>query len=202
MEDPLKMQQSVKLSEKYNKLIDDIFSKHTIPKVNKEDMKEVLERHDKLFIDAVFIDNDSGSIMTHHLLLQGLIVRSRSLMEATLRDIQESNAHATVTALRAQCETLASACYIQAFPDKLEEVLYGSRAEDAKIASVNIITQLEHTNKKYYGVLQDYEGLSEIAHPNFYSHISSFKVLDDKARKVQFSSSGHFKEEDLVTCVH
>src|SRR5207245_2554510 len=154
---------------------------------------------EKVLIEAVLIENPEELIYQHHVLLSGLIARSRGLLSATLREIIQEDMPAVVTLLRAQCETLAAACYVEESPDKFRSILYGSRSSGSKEKAINVLTQVERANKKYPGLLDDYNQLSELAHPNAMSHFAPIKIVDEKERTVEFFSGGEVKREDAIT---
>ena len=54
-----------------------------------------------------------------------------------------------------------------AFDIKTRLLLLGSRDQNTKYESTNVMTILRHVDKNYPGVLAVYGALSESAHPNF-----------------------------------
>ena len=147
------------------------------------------------------IDNPDHLLFEHHILLSGLIARSYGLLSAATREIIREDMAAVVTLLRAQCETLAAACYVEEFPEKFRSILYGNRTDGSREKAPNILTQVKHANKKYQGLLDDYNQLSELAHPNAMSHFAPITIVDEEKRVVEFSSGGQFKKEDAVVMV-
>jgi hypothetical protein len=194
--DPDKLRKEVELPDEDRSNIEILVSKYEELSRYKEDLMTVIPAHDLLLIDVLSRNNPKGLLYEHHLLLQGFLVRSRLLMEAIIREVVKGNFPASINLVRAQCETLVSACYVEKFPDKLKEVLYADK--DHK---TNILTQLSHAEKKYNGLTKDYDSLSEIVHPNMRSHFAPIKVENEKAGKIHFSSGGWFEKDDAIMTI-
>lgn len=201
MEDPRDLLKQVRISEEDKSNVDNIASKYPEVSGLQHPFHELFPEHDRVLIEALMIDNPEHVLFEHHVLLSGLIARSHGLLSAALREIVREDMPAVVTILRAQCETLAAACYVEEFPEKFRSILYGNRTDGSKEKAPNVLTQVKHANKKYEGLVDDYNQLSELAHPNAMSHFSSIRVVDEEKRVVEFSSGGQFKKEDAVVMV-
>src|SRR5690625_34690 len=56
---------------------------------------------------------------------------------------------------------------------------FGGRTEDSTLTSPNILTAMDHTNKKYDKFRQMYDSLSEFVHPNWFGTSGLYSKLDD-----------------------
>src|SRR5690625_7890922 len=56
---------------------------------------------------------------------------------------------------------------------------FGGRTEDSTLTSPNILTAIDHTNKKYDKFRQMYDSLSEFVHPNWFGTLGLYSILDD-----------------------
>ncbi len=195
------MLERIRISEEDNATVDLLVKAYPETEELKEGFYRMFPEHEKLLIEILLIDNPELKLYEHHLLLRGLLARSQGLLGAALREALKRNGPAVLSLLRSQCETLAAACYVEKFPDKLRTVLLGSREKGAKIESPNILTQIDHASKKYHGLREDYDQLSELVHPNAASHFSSIEVLDEEHRTVRFSSKGYLDKKDIVQVI-
>lgn len=68
--------------------------------------------------------------------------------------------------------------------DFLMKGIFGGRTEDAPLTSTNILTAIDHTDKKYDKYKEMYDELSEFAHPNWHgvSGLYSKNEFDGKVR--------------------
>ena len=201
MEDPRDLLKQVSISEEDKSNVDNIASKYPEIAGLQHPFHELFPEHDKVLIEALMIDNPDHLLFEHHILLSGLIARSYGLLSAATREIIREDMAAVVTLLRAQCETLGAACYVEEFPEKFRSILYGNRTDGSKEKAPNVLTQMKHANKKYQGLLDDYNQLSELAHPNAMSHFAPITIVDEEKKVVEFSSGGQFKTEDAVVMV-
>lgn len=72
--------------------------------------------------------------------------------------------------------------------DFLMKGLFGGRTEDAPLTSANILTAIDHTDKKYDKYREMYDELSEFAHPNWHG-ASGLYSKSDFDGKVQFGKN-------------
>ena len=90
------------------------------------------------------------------------------------------------------------------FSKKTATLLLGSRDGSTPIKSLNIITILEKSNKRYPGIIELYGALSESAHPNYAGTCIGYADIDRKEFVAHFSnkwksmySEGHIKHIEL-----
>lgn len=153
--------------------------------------------HDRLQYEVMGAKKVGGRFVLydHHFLLNGLLIRSKKLCQALLREIRSEDLPGSASLLRAQCETLACAVYVQRNPDKLRKILM-SQGDD----KVNILTQLDHADREHKGLRGDYDTLSELVHPNSASHFSSIVPgkKEGKVLKILMTPEGNFPRRDGV----
>jgi len=201
VEAPKEMQKKVMISDEDKSNIDSLLAQNPELANLRESLYDLFPAHDRLLIEVLPIGNSDMQMYQHQLLLQGLIVRSKGLLSATLGEVLKNDKPAVTVLLRAQCETLAAACYVERFPDKLGLVLHGTREKGAKIQAINVLTQVEQATKKHPGLLQDYDQLSELSHPNALSHTAFVQILDKETRKVAFSSNPGLRRGEAAKAV-
>ena len=194
--------ESLKVLDEDKQNLDAIFSKYTELPMSRKDMENVLLEHGRVVIDSLLSDPQL-KFREYTMLSQGLCNRSLLLFQAILREIANENFIATTSLLRSQCETLAACCYVEENPHNLESVLYGSRDAQAEIKSPNILTQIDHADRKFKRLRLDYDQLSEVLHPNFLSHFSAAEIVskDGVDIGIKLSLPGSLKKEDAVEMI-
>lgn len=104
--------------------------------------------------------------------------------------------------LRAAVESLATLIYVNqlirqvlegrlSFHDfgiKTATLLLGSRDGSTKHQSINIMTVLEKSNKRYPGIVKLYSILSESAHPNYEGMVVGYSTVDHDEYETHFSN--------------
>lgn len=164
----------------------------------KEHYVHLFPDHDKLQFKVLWLDNPKHLLYDYMFLLNGLIIRSKELCEATLRELLNENMPASASLLRSQCETLACAVYVERNPKRLNDILRGSGDK-----RINILTQIEHAEKKHKQLRGDYDALSDLVHPNSSSHFSAVQPLGmhEKALKIRMTPVGYLSEKDAVSMI-
>ena len=200
MEDPKAALKKVRLSDQDKSTVDELISRHPKLADLRDNFYHLFPAHEKLLIEVLLIDNPGFKITEHRLLLYGLIVRSKGLLRATLREILDDNKVAVSTLLRAQCENLAAVCYAEKFPDKLRSLLIGTKRKGGTIEAPNILTMVGHADRKYSGLSKDYDQLSDLSHPTSVSHTGSVQIVDEKERKVDLPSEPVLRPGEAETC--
>ena len=69
--------------------------------------------------------------------------------------------------------------------DFLMQVTFGSRDESSNFKSMNVLTMIDHLNK-IYGIKEQYEHLSEYAHPNLKGGLMAYSEIDLKTGRAEF----------------
>lgn len=82
---------------------------------------------------------------------------------------------------------LDGALKFDAFDHKTRLLLLGSRDQNTKYESLNVLTILKHLDKTYPGVLNVYNTLSESAHPNFEGVCFGYSEVDHERNETSFS---------------
>jgi hypothetical protein len=161
-------------------------------------LMHIFPDHDRLQFKILWADNPGHKLYDYQFLLNGLLIRSKKLCRGVLREVHDESSPGSASLLRAQCETLACAVYVERNPQKLEAILKGEGKN-----RVNVLTQIDHAEKKHKGLRGDYDALSDLVHPNSASHFSSItpgKMVGKKLR-VLFTPEGNFKRSDAVSTV-
>jgi hypothetical protein len=65
-----------------------------------------------------------------------------------------------------------------AFSDKTTILLLGSRDGSTDYKSLNIVTILQKSDRRYPGIFEIYEGLCESAHPNYEGLCAGYSKID------------------------
>jgi hypothetical protein len=84
-------------------------------------------------------------------------------------------------------QLLDGALTFDAFDHKTRLLLLGSRDQNTRYDSVNVMTILKHVDKTYPGVLDVYNTLSESAHPNFEGVCFGYSEVDHERDETSFS---------------
>jgi hypothetical protein len=70
--------------------------------------------------------------------------------------------------------------------DFLMKASFGSRDDSSKFKALNVLTMLDHLDKKYEITQQQYEHLSEYTHPNLKGGLMAYSDIDLKDLRTQF----------------
>lgn len=104
--------------------------------------------------------------------------------------------------LRSSFETLAILVYLNqmmrkvldgalsfhAFSEKTSQLLLGSKDKSTSHEAVNILTVLNHCDKRYPGLLKLYGDLSESAHPNYEGICIGYSTVDHDSHETNFAN--------------
>jgi hypothetical protein len=197
-EDPRKYLDTMKISAENLATVEALMKKYPATSDLREHYMHIFPDHDKLQFKVIWLDNPKHLLYDYIFLLNGLIIRSKELCEATLREIFRENMPASASLLRSQLETLACAVYIERNPERLNDILKGSGDK-----RINILTQIEHAEKKHKKLRGDYDALSDLVHPNSSSHFSAVQPLgmQEKALKIRIAPVGYLSEKDAVSMI-
>jgi hypothetical protein len=117
-----------------------------------------------------------------------------------------------VILLRSAIETLAVLIYLNqkteaifaerssffSFCDTTASLMLGSKNETTSRVAINIMTILNHCEKKYPGLTDIYGRLSESAHPNYDGVCSGYSSIDETNYVTEFSNRWEEKYRDLL----
>ena len=198
---PDELLKDVSLSDSDKAIVEDLVSRHPEIADLHESLCRLLPELDEVLITVLLVDNPGLKITEHRLLLYGLIIRAKGLLRATLRETIRDNKPAVTTLLRAQCEILAAVCYVEKFPDKVRNILSGTKRKGNKLEAPNILTQVGHANRKYRGLARDYDQLSNLSHPTPISHTGSVRIVDEKKRQIEFATEPFLRPGEAETAV-
>jgi len=69
------------------------------------------------------------------------------------------------------------------------KLMLGSKNESTKFSAINVVTILnKHCEKRYEGISQIYDGLSETAHPNYDGVCSGYSHIDEEEYVTHFKN--------------
>ncbi len=129
-----------------------------------------------------------------HILGSRILIRSALESVATLIHLNQLTAR-----------VLDGSLNFHDFDEKTRRLLLGSRDGSTKHSSINIVTVLEHCEKKYKGLTNIYATLSECAHPNYEGVCFGYSSVDHERRETHFSNKWEAmwadKHESLVKLV-
>lgn len=86
-------------------------------------------------------------------------------------------------------EAVAESRQIKALDDLVSRALVGCRNKATPLEAINIRTILEHATKRYDGLAQIYDDLSEIAHPNWGGLLGAYGTLNEDDRLYELGES-------------
>ena len=143
--------------------------------------------------------------------MQAILSKTINLLESFIVDIALQNIYSTTNILRSHYELLASLNYYLKNPDKRDQIMWGERYDkkkkDVKTKAINIITMLERLDEdtpKNWKVLEDYEEMSQIVHPNRKSNLASIREgsKDSGGQWSHFSSHSEMSESEISTYIN
>ena len=97
----------------------------------------------------------------------GAAILARAVLEAT----------AVLFSLAEDVEGIAKGKDVGDFERRLNAMLVGSRNRKTPVDAINILTHLKKMDKSFEGILEHYDSLSELAHPNFAGVVNSYAQL-------------------------
>lgn len=97
----------------------------------------------------------------------GAAILARAVLEAT----------AVLFALVEGVEGIAKGKDVGDFEQRLNAMLVGSRNRKTPVDAINILTHIKKMDKTFEGILEHYDLLSELAHPNFDGVLNSYAQL-------------------------
>jgi hypothetical protein len=74
---------------------------------------------------------------------------------------------------------------------KTAMLLTGSKDGSTEMDNINIMTCLQHADKRYNGILKHYGRLSETAHPSFEGMMRGYVAIDHDEMVASFSNHWH-----------
>ncbi|WP_455756466.1 hypothetical protein [Sulfurimonas sp.] len=180
--------------------------KEELTKIKKQirehlkELKKVLPQR----VDPAFISHKSKVPYKMADALGSLLWRSFELAETAYQSLQKNNIASGILLVRALMETTSMLFYLNSkmkstikdkdideFDDKIMRILLGSKNKVTEIESINILTTIDKTNKKYDTYRWLYDLLSEYAHPNWlgthglYAKIFPNKFYTDYGKNIR-----------------
>lgn len=128
--------------------------------------------------------------------------RKHDLMVQSYALHQQGHALGARILLRSGFETLATLTYLNmlmqlvldgelnfhVFGEKSALLLLGSRNNEEMPDAINILTVLEKCDKRYPGLMNTYQGLSESAHPNYEGLMGGYSTTNYDEYETTFSN--------------
>ena len=195
--------------KKIYKIIDEITQRHYSLKDCNQKIKSLLLEHHKAFYYYSRSRLKQGELfnIAHIVLMDGIIARSLNIYEATLREFLNKNLFAFHCLVRAHIETLCLLYYINKNPDYIKNAVNGMKisiegsTKHEEFQLVGILTMLQHANKKYPKLEDNYNILSEYVHPNAISLATNLKI--DLLKKVTLKTHmDTIPEQQALTDIH
>ena len=138
-------------------------------------------------------------------LRETLLYRAHDLLTQSLKLHQQTHTLGARILLRSAFETAAVLVYLNQMTEKVlngeldfhefnaksVRLLAGSKDGSTEIENVNIMTCLQHANKRYDNILELFEVLSETAHPSFEGMMRGYVTIDHEEMVASFSNCWH-----------
>ncbi len=127
---------------------------------------------------------------THDLLTQAhLLFQAKHILGSRIliRSALESTAM-LIYLNQLTAQLLSGSADFETFESKTRKLLLGSRDGSTKHDSMNIVTVLEHCERKYEGLTNVYAALSECAHPNYEGVCFGYSDVDRERHETHFSN--------------
>jgi cation transport protein ChaC len=131
-------------------------------------------------VDGYALSPDSKLPMKAMLYREALIWRMAELSRGALENLEKENLCVAVILIRAAVETTAGLWYLRAklddavtnqskgdIDDYLMKLLMGSKTVPELPQAINVLTFVDRVNKDIEGFREQYDNLSEFAHPNW-----------------------------------
>lgn len=136
------------------------------------------------------------------LLRETIYWRLQDLLEQSYNLHKQSYALGSRILLRSGFESVASLIHLNQimelviskqlnfheFSDKTSRLLLGSKNSSSGPESANVVTVLNHCEKKYPGIVKMYAALSESAHPSYEGLCTGYSKIDRDSDEVNFSN--------------
>jgi hypothetical protein len=144
----------------------------------------------------------------HDLLYQSLILsRQNQLLGARilLRSALETLG-VLIYLNRSVRAVIAGTTNFHEFSEKTSKLILGSRNKTTSHEQVSILTVLQSADKRYPGMYELYETLSETAHPNCEGMLLGYSISDKKSRVTNFQNNwlqhyGQSHEDGIMVCL-
>jgi hypothetical protein len=135
-------------------------------------------------------------------LRETLLYRAHDLLTQSLKLHQQGHTLGARILLRSAFETVAVLIYLNQNTDKVlkgqldfrdfslksAKLLIGSKDGSTELGNVNIMTCLQHADKRYEGFLALFGVLSETAHPSFEGMMGGYVAIDHDEKVARFSN--------------
>ena len=136
------------------------------------------------------------------ILREGLCWRTQDLLEQAQLLHEAGHTLGSRILIRSAIETLAILIHLNqltqnvldgtldyfSFDARAKSLLLGSRDGSTSLTSVNIMTVLNHCEKRYPGIVGIYSILSECAHPNYEGVCTGYSTVDHEQFDTNFSN--------------
>ncbi len=159
----------------------------------------------------ILLGDPQKIIYEYHFFMQGILNRTINLLESFIIDLALQNIYSTTMILRAHYETLASLNYYLKYPDKRDQLLWGEKYKNKKnnvnvvgIHIMDMLRKLDEDTPSGIKVIEDYEEMSQIIHPNRKSNLAGVKegVKDNDKTPLNFSSHTEMDSVETKTAIN
>jgi hypothetical protein len=154
------------------------------------------------------------------LLRESVAWRLHDLLDQSLLLSRQNHLLGARILLRSAFETLAVLIYLNRsvraviagtldfheFSEKTSKLLLGSRNKTTNYEQVSILTVLTSADKRYPGLYESYEALSESAHPNCDGMLLGYSTSDRNSHVTNFGNKwleryGQSHEDGVIVCL-
>jgi cation transport protein ChaC len=153
-------------------------------------------------VDGFALSPDRKLPMKAMLYREALIWRMAELSRSALENLEKENLCAAVILIRAAVETTAGLWYLRTklddavtnqskgdIDDFLMKLLMGSKTVPELPQAINVLTFVDRVNKGIEGFREQYDNLSEFAHPNWAGTSLLYSKADPKNLWTDFSKN-------------
>ncbi|MEX0805724.1 MAG: hypothetical protein WD688_20760 [Candidatus Binatia bacterium] len=85
--------------------------------------------------------------------------------------------------------------------ERLMRMSFGTRTDITNMHATNVLTQIDLLDKKYKGLREWYDRLSEVAHPNYQGLLAAYETIDYSTYTVTFGITEQAREFGLHVAV-
>lgn len=174
----------------FNQAVSSLILKFPPLREDLKKLRDLKKRTLKLF-RWVLLGDVKKEIREYHFFLNGILVKTLILAESLAIELDRQNPYTANMALRSHYESLAAVHYFAKNPDKRKQLTFGEKYSNDKkeisIKSIHIQDMLMDLSKnapKEWNVMQDYDEMSNIIHPNKKSHQANIKSKGEQILEI------------------
>jgi len=154
---------------------------------------ETIQKSSLKLFKWILLGDPKKRIYEYHFFLNGILAKAMNLSESFAIELDRQNPYSLNMILRSNYESLASLNYFRKHKDKRKQLIWGDKYKkkktENKTESINVLTMLGELDKdtpNWLSVVEDYEEMTQVIHPNRKSHLANIKPQENSDSK--FSS--------------